>query len=67
MDYYISTIVVDWGCSRSYQNRVVDALPNNYQAHLLENGIDLRTMQELLVHKHIKTMEIYTHGSQQTK
>ena len=64
MDYYISTIVVEWGYSRSYQNRVVDALPNNYQAHLLENGIDLRTMQELLAHKHIKTTEIYTHVSQ---
>ena len=51
MDYYISTIVVDWGCSRSYQNRVVDALPNNYEAYLLENVIDLRTCKSCLYTK----------------
>jgi len=64
MDYYISTIIVDWVYSHSCQNRVVHTSHNNYEAHLLENGIDLRTMQELLAHKHIKTTEIYTHVSQ---
>ena len=64
MNNCISKIVVEWGNSLSYQNRVVHTSLNNYEAHLKENGIDLRTIQELLVHKNIKTTEIYTHVSQ---
>ena len=55
MDYYISTIVVDWVYSHSYQNRVVHVSLNNYEAHLMENGMDLRIMQELLVQKKLQT------------
>lgn len=51
----------------SYQNRVVYVLPNNYETHLVESGMDLRIIQELLVHKNIKTMEISTHVSHQIK
>ena len=64
MNNCISKIVVEWGNSLSYQNRVVQTLPNNYETDLLENAIYLHTMQELLVHKNIKTTEIYTHVSQ---
>jgi len=34
---------------------------HNYATHLLENGVYIRVVQELMGHADVKTIEIYTH------
>jgi site-specific recombinase XerD len=46
---------------KNFKKATVHRLHHGFATHLLESGVDLRYIQEILGHKSSKTTEVYIH------